>query len=43
MRAAAIAASHPACPAPTTTTSNSSVNAIPSILRANTASLTIGE
>jgi hypothetical protein len=28
MRAAAIAASHPACPAPTTTTSYCSVNAI---------------
>src|ERR1035438_10775060 len=30
MRAAAIAASHPACPAPTTTTSYCSVNAIES-------------
>jgi hypothetical protein len=30
MRAAAMAASHPACPAPTTTTSYFSVKAIPS-------------
>ena len=33
MRAAAMAASHPACPAPTTTTSYCSVKAIQAILR----------
>src|ERR1700722_1922984 len=35
MRAAAVAASHPACPAPTTTTSNCSVNCICGLYSSN--------
>jgi hypothetical protein len=41
MRAAAIAASHPACPAPTTTTSYCSVNAIQLHKNSNKAILRI--